>query len=233
MSSAENLSSPALVKRYGTDYTKEAWKDAARTGLAVGIAAGILWMLMTLIADPSRTQALLGVYPILGIWFAIDFIWAISYTVWPRRTPAVKTQTTSDEVGGEHRRRCRTIVVDAGGRRTRYELALPNSEALKLAGVAQGHSPCRAKVSGSGDVPSGCRAERRASTARPDAPSRVSGGDGPVRRSPRVTTTSSPRGRRGAGPARSGVRLRRRRGVFDVRSVAACRWPPRRRRRRE
>ncbi|WP_139318500.1 hypothetical protein [Kocuria sp. CNJ-770] len=78
MSSAENLSSPALVKRYGTDYTKEVWKDAARTGLAVGIAAGILWMLMTLIAGPSRTQALLGVYPILGIWFAIDFIWAIS-----------------------------------------------------------------------------------------------------------------------------------------------------------
>nr|WP_277551440.1 hypothetical protein [Kocuria oceani] len=82
---------PAPVKRYGADYAKEAWKDAARTGLAVGIAAGILWMLMTLIADPSRTHALLGVYPILGIWFAIDLIWAISYTVWPRRTPALKT----------------------------------------------------------------------------------------------------------------------------------------------
>ena len=82
---------PAPVRRYGSDYAKDTWKDAARTGIAVGIAAGILWLLMHLVADPSRTHALHGIYPVLGIWFLIDLIWAISYTLWPRRAPSMTT----------------------------------------------------------------------------------------------------------------------------------------------
>ena len=81
----------ALGRRYGSDYAKDTWKDAARTGIAVGIAAGILWLLMHLVADPSRTHALHGIYPVLGIWFLIDLIWAISYTLWPRRAPSMTT----------------------------------------------------------------------------------------------------------------------------------------------
>lgn len=79
---------PAPVKRYGLKYTKESWKDAARTGIAISIAAGILWLLIALVADSSRTSALQGIYPILGIWFALDLIWAISYTLWPKPEPA-------------------------------------------------------------------------------------------------------------------------------------------------
>ncbi|WP_308216875.1 hypothetical protein [Kocuria flava] len=82
---------PAPVRRYGSDYAKGTWKDVARTGIAVGITAGILWLLMNLVADPSRTHALHGIYPILGIWFLIDLIWAISYTLWPRRAPSAMT----------------------------------------------------------------------------------------------------------------------------------------------
>lgn len=82
---------PAPVRRYGSDHAKEAWKDVARTGIAVGIAAGILWLLMHLVADLSRTQALQGIYPILGIWFVIDLIRAVSYTAWPRRAPVTTT----------------------------------------------------------------------------------------------------------------------------------------------
>ena len=79
---------PAPVKRYGWEYTKESWKDVARTTVAAGIAAGILWLLMALVDDPSRTGALQGIYPILGIWFAIDLIWAVSYTVSPKKQPS-------------------------------------------------------------------------------------------------------------------------------------------------
>lgn len=83
----------APVRRYGSDYAKEAWKDVARTGVAVGIATSILWLLMNLVTDPGRTQSLQGIYPVLGIWFAIDLIGAISYTVWPKRAPLATTST--------------------------------------------------------------------------------------------------------------------------------------------
>lgn len=82
---------PAPVRRYGEEYTKESWKDAVRTGVAVSIAAGILWLLIALVADPSRTGALQGICPILGIWFVLDLIRAINYTVWPRRAPLATT----------------------------------------------------------------------------------------------------------------------------------------------
>ena len=76
---------PAPVKRYGPVYTRESWKDAARTGVAVAITAGILWLLIAIVADPRRTGALQGIFPILGIWFVLDLIWAISYTLWPKQ----------------------------------------------------------------------------------------------------------------------------------------------------
>lgn len=59
-----------------------------RTAVAVGVAGGLLWLLAILVGDPSRTGALTGLYPILGIVFLIELIWAISYTVWPRKHSA-------------------------------------------------------------------------------------------------------------------------------------------------
>lgn len=79
---------PAPVKHYGCEYAKESWKDVARTAVAVGIAAGILWSLTALVDDPSRTGVLQDIYPILGIWLVIDLIWAISYTVSPKKQPS-------------------------------------------------------------------------------------------------------------------------------------------------
>lgn len=78
----------APVKFYGSAYAKECWKDVVRTTLAVGIAAGILWLLTALVDDPDRTNALLGIYPVLGIWWVIDLFWAISYSFWPKKRPA-------------------------------------------------------------------------------------------------------------------------------------------------
>ena len=78
---------PVPVKIYAVEYAKECWTDVVRTTVAVGIAAGILWLLTTLVDDPSRTEALTGIYPVLGIWFMIDLLWAISYTLWPKKQP--------------------------------------------------------------------------------------------------------------------------------------------------
>ncbi len=79
---------PAPVKLVGWEYTKECWVDVARTSVALVVAAGIIRLLTALVDDPSRTSALLRIYPILGIWFAIDMLWAFSYTVWPRKQHA-------------------------------------------------------------------------------------------------------------------------------------------------
>lgn len=81
---------PGPVKLYGSAYAKECWQDVVRTTLAVGIAAGLLWLLTALVDDPDRTNALLGIYPVLGIWWMIDLVWAISYTLAPRKQPAAK-----------------------------------------------------------------------------------------------------------------------------------------------
>lgn len=78
----------APLKLYGRGYTRKCWADVVRTGVAVGVAAGIVWMLRIFVDDPTRTEALLSIYPVLGIWFVIDLMWAISYTLWPRRRPA-------------------------------------------------------------------------------------------------------------------------------------------------
>ena len=78
---------PVPVKIYAVEYAKECWTDVVRTTVAVGIAAGILWLLTTLVDDPSRTEALTGIYPVLGIWVMIDLLWAISYTLWPKKQP--------------------------------------------------------------------------------------------------------------------------------------------------
>lgn len=79
---------PAPVRLYGREYTKERWKDVVRTTVAVAIAAGILWLLTALVDDSSRTDAFAGVYPVLGIWYVIDLLWATSYTLWPKKRPA-------------------------------------------------------------------------------------------------------------------------------------------------
>ena len=79
---------PRPVKLYGSEYAKDCWKDVVRTAIAVGIAAGILWVQTVLIDDQSRTEALTGVYGLLGIWFVVDLLWAVSYTFSPKKRPA-------------------------------------------------------------------------------------------------------------------------------------------------
>lgn len=69
----------------GVAYAVACWKDVARTLLAAAITTAILGGLVLVVADPARTTALLGIFPVLGIVFVIDVLWAISYSLWPKR----------------------------------------------------------------------------------------------------------------------------------------------------
>lgn len=78
----------APEKLTGTDYTVKCWRDVLLTGLAVTIAAAILGAIILLVNDSERTSALSGNFGILGIVLAIEFIWALSYTIWPKKPAA-------------------------------------------------------------------------------------------------------------------------------------------------
>ncbi|MCI0158810.1 hypothetical protein KNO15_19085 [Leifsonia shinshuensis] len=72
-------------KPVGAAYTIACWKDAARTLLAVAIAGAIVGGLVLIVGAPERTEELLGLFPLLGIVLGIDVLWAVSYTLWPKK----------------------------------------------------------------------------------------------------------------------------------------------------
>lgn len=69
----------------GARYTAKCWRDAILTTLAVGIAGAILGVTIWIVDDSSRTEALSGFFNILGVLVVIDVVWALSYTIWPKR----------------------------------------------------------------------------------------------------------------------------------------------------
>lgn len=64
--------------------------------VAVGIAAGVLWLLRVLAADPTATDAVQGLYPILGLWWVIDLLWAMGCSLAPRTQPAPSCDVDAD-----------------------------------------------------------------------------------------------------------------------------------------
>lgn len=79
---------PAPVKRYGLAYARQCWTDVVRSTCAAAVASGLLLLLERLVDDASRTEALRGIYPVLGVVLAVELVGAVSYTLWPRREPA-------------------------------------------------------------------------------------------------------------------------------------------------
>lgn len=72
----------------GMAYALACWKDVARTTLAAGIAAAILYGLIWIVAAPERTAELDAFFPILGVIVGVELLWAISYTLWPKKVSA-------------------------------------------------------------------------------------------------------------------------------------------------
>jgi len=78
---------PKPPKMTGATYTRKCWRDVGRTLIMVAIAGGISGALIWLVGDPARTAELQVGFKILGVILAADVAWAISYTIWPKRTP--------------------------------------------------------------------------------------------------------------------------------------------------
>jgi hypothetical protein len=76
---------PAPVRLTGAAYTRACWADVGRTLLAVSVAAVVLLGLIGWVDAPERTEALRGEFPLLGLVLGVELLWAVSYTVWPRR----------------------------------------------------------------------------------------------------------------------------------------------------
>jgi hypothetical protein len=77
---------PAPVKLTGRDYTRACWHDVARTALAVVVSSAILLALIWWVGDAARTQPLESWFGTLGIIFVLETFWAVSYTLWPRKS---------------------------------------------------------------------------------------------------------------------------------------------------
>lgn len=77
------------AKPTGVQYTKQCWADFVRTSAAAMIAAAIVAAITWWVADSTRTGALTGWYGILGAIAVIELIWAISYSIWPRKSAPV------------------------------------------------------------------------------------------------------------------------------------------------
>jgi hypothetical protein len=70
-----------------------------RTALAVLIAGGIIGGLVLVVGDPERTSELHGTVALLGVVIGVELLWAISYTIWPRRA----TTAAADPAGASSR----------------------------------------------------------------------------------------------------------------------------------
>lgn len=86
---------PAPERLTGARYAVKCWRDVLLTGLAVVIAAAILGALVLLTNDAERTSALSGYFGVLGIILAVDVVWALSYTIWPRKGVAAAQSASS------------------------------------------------------------------------------------------------------------------------------------------
>lgn len=79
---------PKPVKRYGIEYAKHYFKSWIRHVLAYLIGAGFLAILIYLVQDPARTEALSGMLKLWTVVLGADLIIAISLFIWPTRAKA-------------------------------------------------------------------------------------------------------------------------------------------------
>jgi hypothetical protein len=82
---------PPPERLTGRRYTARCWGDVARTTLAVLVAGGIVGGLVVLVGAPERTAELQGAVGVMGLVLGIDLLWAISYSIWPRKADASAT----------------------------------------------------------------------------------------------------------------------------------------------
>ena len=79
---------PPPISLYGWGYTLECWKDVARSAVAVAVALGTIGLLTVVVDDETKTRALHQLNGIFLLVLSIEVLWALGYTLWPKKTPA-------------------------------------------------------------------------------------------------------------------------------------------------
>ena len=69
----------------GMDYALHYLKGFSKHILSFLLGAGLIIMMMILIKDTTRTEALLDVIKIWALVLGIDFLFTISYFIWPKK----------------------------------------------------------------------------------------------------------------------------------------------------
>ncbi|GIP40400.1 putative membrane protein YmcC [Paenibacillus sp. J31TS4] len=79
---------PKPARRYGMAYAKHYLKSWLRHVLAYLIGAGLLALLIVLVGDEARTEALAGVWKLWTLILGIDLLITVSYFIWPKPAKA-------------------------------------------------------------------------------------------------------------------------------------------------
>ena len=85
---------PAPVRLTGAAYTRLCWADVRRTSIACAIAAAIAFGLIAWNGASSRTAELESTYTWALILSGFEVLFAVSYTIWPRREKESSGYTT-------------------------------------------------------------------------------------------------------------------------------------------
>ncbi|MGN7386187.1 hypothetical protein [Sporosarcina sp. SAFN-015] len=72
------------VRKHGLAYAKHSMKGSLQHVLAFIIGGAFLFLMIYLIDDPSKTEALSGMLKVWAIVLGIDFAISVSYFIWPR-----------------------------------------------------------------------------------------------------------------------------------------------------
>src|SRR5690606_31897806 len=75
---------PKPVRKHGLAYAKHSMKGSLQHALAFIIGGAFLFLMIYLIDDPSKTEALSGMLKVWALILGIDFIISVSYFIWPR-----------------------------------------------------------------------------------------------------------------------------------------------------
>ncbi|WP_062513019.1 hypothetical protein [Halobacillus sp. KGW1] len=78
-------SGPKPKKRKGMEHARHYFKSFLQHILAYAIGSAFLWVLIWLIGDPERTEALFGVWRIWSLVLGADFLIALSHFLWPKK----------------------------------------------------------------------------------------------------------------------------------------------------
>lgn len=69
---------------YGYAYSRKYFKDWLRHVLAYILGTGLLWIVILLVNNAARTEALSGTIKLWSLVVVIDLVISITYFIWPR-----------------------------------------------------------------------------------------------------------------------------------------------------